>query len=131
MTIKCLAFDLDGTLLLDESKRMDPRTVDSIQRAMAQGMHVVIASGRDKNGCKFVYEPLGLENGNHFLALVNGQVVYDFENKEEEKGMYISSDTENGFIEEYIVIDYFESKNINKQNIVSLINLKLIIFFYF
>lgn len=36
MTIKCLAFDLDGTLLLDESKRMDPRTVDSIQRAMAQ-----------------------------------------------------------------------------------------------
>ena len=26
MTIKCLAFDLDGTLLLDESKRMDPRT---------------------------------------------------------------------------------------------------------
>ena len=82
MTIKCLAFDLDGTLLLDDSKRMDPRTVDSIQRAMAQGMHIVIASGRDKNGCKFVYEPLGLEDGNHFLALVNGQVVYDFENKE-------------------------------------------------
>ena len=82
MTIKCLSFDLDGTLLLDESKRMDPRTVNSIQRAMAQGMHVVIASGRDKNGCKFVYEPLGLENGNHFLALVNGQIIYDFENKE-------------------------------------------------
>lgn len=82
MTIKCLAFDLDGTLLLDDSKRMDPRTVDSIQRAMAQGVHIVIASGRDKNGCKFVYEPLRLEDGNHFLALVNGQVVYDFENKE-------------------------------------------------
>ena len=70
MTIKCLAFDLDGTLLLDESKRMDPRTVDSIQRAMAQGMHVVIASGRDKNGCKFVYEPLGLENGNHLIQAI-------------------------------------------------------------
>ena len=82
MTIKCLAFDLDGTLLLDGSKKIDPRTFDSIQKAMAQGMHIVIASGRDKNGCKFVYEPLGLENGNHFLALVNGQVVYDFENKE-------------------------------------------------
>ena len=82
MTIKCLAFDLDGTLLLDESKKMDPRTVDSIKRAMDQGIHIVIASGRDKNGCKFVYEPLGLENGNHFLALVNGQIVYDFENQE-------------------------------------------------
>lgn len=45
---------------------MDPRTVDSIQRAMEQGMHIVIASGRDKNGCKFVYEPLELEDGNHF-----------------------------------------------------------------
>ena len=51
MTIKCLAFDLDGTLLLDESKKMDPRTVDSIKRAMDQGIHIVIASGRDKNGC--------------------------------------------------------------------------------
>ena len=82
MAIKCLAFDLDGTLLLDGSKKIDPRTFDSIQKAMAQGMHIVIASGRDKNGCKFVYEPLGLENGNHFLALVNGQIIYDFENKE-------------------------------------------------
>ena len=54
MTIKCLAFDLDGTLLLDGSKKIDPRTFDSIQKAMAQGMHIVIASGRDKNGCKFV-----------------------------------------------------------------------------
>ena len=45
----------------------------------------------------------------------NSSEFYDFENKEKEKGMYISSDTENGFIEEYIVIDYFESKNINKQ----------------
>ena len=82
MSIKCLAFDLDGTLLRDGSKDIDPRTFESIQKAMAQGIHIVIASGRDKNGCKFVYEPLGLENGNHFLALVNGQIVYDFENKE-------------------------------------------------
>ena len=82
MSIKCLAFDLDGTLLLDESKKMDPRTVESIKKAMSQGIHIVIASGRDKNGCKFVYEPLGLEDGNHFLALVNGQIIYDFENKE-------------------------------------------------
>ena len=82
MSIKCLAFDLDGTLLRDGSKDIDPRTFESIQKAMAQGIHIVIASGRDKNGCKFVYEPLGLENGNHFLALVNGQIVYDFEKKE-------------------------------------------------
>ena len=69
--IKCLAFDLDGTLLMDD-KTMDPRTVDSIKQAMAKGIQIVIASGRDKNGCRFVYEPLGLEEGNNYLALVNG-----------------------------------------------------------
>lgn len=79
--IKILAFDLDGTLLKSD-KSMDVRTVEAIERAKAQGMHVVIASGRDKNGCKFVYEPLGLEEGPHFLALVNGQIIYDFAHKE-------------------------------------------------
>ena len=49
---------------------------------MEQGIHIVIASGRDKNGTSFVYEPLGLEQGNHYLALVNGQIIYDFEKKE-------------------------------------------------
>ena len=81
MTIRCLAFDLDGTLLNDQ-KEIDPRTKASIFRAMEQGMHIVIASGRDKNGTSFVYEPLGLDKGNHYLALVNGQIIYDFEKKE-------------------------------------------------
>ncbi len=81
MTIKCLAFDLDGTLLTDQ-KEIDPRTKKSIQRAMEQGIHIVIASGRDKNGTSFVYEPLGLDKGKHYLALVNGQIIYDFEKKE-------------------------------------------------
>ena len=56
MTIKCLTFDLDGTLLTDQ-KEIDPRTKKSIQRAMEQGIHIVIASGRDKNGTSLVYEP--------------------------------------------------------------------------
>lgn len=81
MTIKCLAFDLDGTLLMDD-KTIDPRTKSSIQKAIQKGMHIIIASGRDKNGTAFVYEPLGLDKGNHYLALVNGQIIYDFQNKE-------------------------------------------------
>lgn len=79
--IRCLAFDLDGTLLR-EDQTIDPRTMASIQKAMEKGIQIVIASGRDKNGCKFVYEPLGLEQGKHYLALVNGQILYDFEKKE-------------------------------------------------
>lgn len=79
--IKILAFDLDGTLL-NSNKQIDPRTNEAIGKAMKAGMHVVIASGRDKNGCRFVYEPLGLEKGENFLALVNGQIIYDFAKKE-------------------------------------------------
>lgn len=81
MAVKLLAFDLDGTLL-KEDKTIDPRTADSIQRAMDAGIHIAIASGRDKNGCAFVYEPLKLDQGENFLALVNGQIIYDFKNRE-------------------------------------------------
>lgn len=79
--IRCLAFDLDGTLLMDD-KTMDPRTMSSVQQAMDQGVQIVIASGRDRNGCAFVYEPLGLDKGKNYLALVNGQIIYDFEKNE-------------------------------------------------
>ena len=44
MDIKCIAFDLDGTLLTSD-KTIDERTKDSIQRAMKQGIHIIIASG--------------------------------------------------------------------------------------
>ena len=45
-------------------------------------MHVVLATGRDRAGCEFVYKPLGLEEGENYLALVNGQILYDFAKKE-------------------------------------------------
>lgn len=77
-----LAFDLDGTLLRPD-RTIDPRTAASIQRAIDQGIHIAIASGRDRNGCAFVYKQLGLEDkGENYLALVNGQIIYDLKNKE-------------------------------------------------
>lgn len=81
MAIKILAFDLDGTLLRSD-KTVDPRTKEMIEKAMAAGIHIVLASGRDRAGCEFVYKPLGLDKGENFLALLNGQVIYDFANKE-------------------------------------------------
>ncbi len=81
MTVKVLAFDLDGTLLRKD-QTVDPRTADAIHRAIDAGMHVVLATGRDRAGCEFVYKPLGLDKGENFLALVNGQILYDFANKE-------------------------------------------------
>ena len=83
MTIKMIALDLDGPLLRDD-KTIDPTTIAALKRAREQGVIVTLASGRDKNGCKFVYEPLDLESGNNYLALVNGQMIYSFQRKEYE-----------------------------------------------
>lgn len=83
MTIKMIALDLDGTLLRSD-KTIDPLTLRQLKRASEEGIIIAIASGRDKNGTKFVYEPLELEKGNHYLALVNGQMIYSFAKKEYE-----------------------------------------------
>ena len=81
MAIEILAFDMDGTLFTDE-KKIDPRTKDSIQRAMKAGKHIVIASGRDRTGIRAVADELQLDKGPNYLALINGQIIYDLANKE-------------------------------------------------
>lgn len=43
--IKLIAIDLDGTLL-NEEKEISPYTLDVLRKAVAQGVHVAVASGR-------------------------------------------------------------------------------------
>lgn len=82
MAIKLIALDLDGTLLTDQ-KVIDEETKEKLIEAQKQGIVIVIATGRDKGGIEFVYKPLQLEHlGNNYVAGVNGQVIYDFHNKE-------------------------------------------------
>lgn len=81
MNIKMIALDLDGTLLTSE-KVIDPITREKLLKAQAQGIHLVIASGRDKGSIPFVSEPLCLEEGANYVAGVNGQVIYDYAKKE-------------------------------------------------
>ena len=59
MTVKMIALDLDGTLLRND-KSIDPSSAEVLRRAQEQGIIITLASGRDKNGCRFVYEPLKL-----------------------------------------------------------------------
>ena len=47
--IKVLALDLDGTLTNDE-KKITPRTRAALQAAVAQGVTLVLASGRPTGG---------------------------------------------------------------------------------
>lgn len=81
-TIKLIAMDLDGTLLRDD-KTIDANTKKRLLEAQKQGIIIVIATGRDKGGIDFVYEPLQLEQlGNNYIAGVNGQIIYSFQKKE-------------------------------------------------
>ncbi|MDD7281415.1 HAD family hydrolase [Floccifex sp.] len=80
MEIKCLAFDVDGTLTNDD-KKIDDRTLHSIQLAMKQGIQIVICTGRNLKGCEFIYKKLNLESGNHYLSMINGQQIYSFQSK--------------------------------------------------
>ena len=55
MEIKCLAFDVDGTLTNDD-KKIDERTKASIFEAVEKGIHIVISTGRNKQGCEWIYK---------------------------------------------------------------------------
>lgn len=82
MTIKLIALDLDGTLLTSK-KTIDEETKKRLLEAQRRGIFITIATGRDKGGIDFVYEPLQLEHlGNNFVAGINGQIIYDFKKKE-------------------------------------------------
>lgn len=80
MSIKLIALDLDGTLLTS-SKTIDEVTKNKLIEAQRLGIKIVIATGRDKGSISFVSDPLELEKGNNFVAGMNGQIIYDFENK--------------------------------------------------
>ena len=58
--IRVLALDLDGTLTNDQ-KEITPRTRAALERAMDQGVTVVLASGRPTAGVRPVAQELGLD----------------------------------------------------------------------
>lgn len=79
--IQCIAMDMDGTLLRDD-QTIDPITLKSLHRAREQGIMIILATGRDKGGVDFASEALGLERGNHYMAGVNGQIIYSYAKRE-------------------------------------------------
>lgn len=65
--------DLDGTLLNSEHT-ISPRTEATLRRAMHQGIHVVIATGRPRYTSQAIIDRLGLTTPGVFLQ---GLTVYD------------------------------------------------------
>lgn len=71
--IDTLIFDLDGTLLSNEASIL-PRTREVIERLQAQGVEVVIATGRSTEAARFL---LGDFINDKYLVTLNGAAVFD------------------------------------------------------
>ena len=75
MAYKLLALDLDGTLT-NSQKKISDRNRDVLQKAIAQGVHIVLASGRPLIGIERVAKELGLyEKGGYILAYNGGHII--------------------------------------------------------
>lgn len=74
--IRVLALDLDGTLTNDQ-KQITPRTRAALDAAMAQGVTVVLASGRPTAGVQPLAEELRLERTGGCILAYNGGVIVD------------------------------------------------------
>lgn len=82
MNIKVLALDLDGTLTNSE-KKITLKTKETLQRAIKNGVHVVLASGRPTVGIRPVAKELELEKlGGYILAFNGGSIIDCATNRE-------------------------------------------------
>lgn len=59
MSVKLIAIDMDGTLL-NEHSELNPATIQAVHDANAQGIKVVICTGRPLSGVTPFLKQLGL-----------------------------------------------------------------------
>ncbi|WP_225049256.1 sugar-phosphatase [Lacticaseibacillus kribbianus] len=76
MTIRLVAIDLDGTLL-NAAHGLDQVTIDAVRAAVAQGVRVVLCSGRALSGIAPFFPALGLGQLGDTVIAYNGALVQD------------------------------------------------------
>lgn len=74
---KLMAIDLDGTLLNSKGE-VSEATKNALNKAMNNGIEIVLASGRTIESIENIANELGT---NRYLISGNGAVVYDIQNK--------------------------------------------------
>ncbi|MCH5252283.1 MAG: HAD family phosphatase [Lachnospiraceae bacterium] len=75
MNIKMIAFDLDGTVF-DNQKRILPKTKAALEKAAADGIEIVPATGRPLCG---VSEQIWQLKGVRYILTTNGAGIYEAE----------------------------------------------------
>ena len=84
MKYELLVLDLDGTLT-NRKKEITPRTRDTLLRAQARGLKVVLASGRPTYGIVPLAEELQMGKYEGFILSYNGGQIIDWKTR---KTMY-------------------------------------------
>ncbi|MFB9770695.1 sugar-phosphatase [Lactiplantibacillus modestisalitolerans] len=74
MSIKIIAIDMDGTLL-NEHSALNPATIKAVKDASAQGIKVVICTGRPLSGVTPFLEQLDLQGDDNYVITFNGSMA--------------------------------------------------------
>ncbi|QIL45982.1 sugar-phosphatase [Vagococcus coleopterorum] len=81
MNLKLVAIDIDGTLL-NSKKEITDRTKKTLAKAKANGIKVVLCTGRPYAGVEPLLKELNLEEAGDYVATYNGSVVQKADTKE-------------------------------------------------
>ncbi len=88
MKYKVIALDLDGTLT-NHQKEVTPRTLRTLLQCIAEGVIVVLASGRPTFGMEPVADCLKLDKLGGYLLSYNGAKIVDWKTRHELYAKYL------------------------------------------
>lgn len=80
MSVKLIAIDMDGTLL-NEHSELNPATIEAVHAAQAQGIKVVLCTGRPLNGVNPFIKQLGLTGDDEYVITFNGAMAQTVEGR--------------------------------------------------
>ena len=89
MSIKLIAFDVDGTFVGDDHLTINEKNIEAMKKAHEQGIKVVMSTGRTQAISQKEIDDVGCVD---YMVLSNGAIVVDGTTNEVIKGNYISKE---------------------------------------
>lgn len=89
MSIKLIAFDVDGTFVGDDHLKINEKNIEAMKMAYEQGIKVVMSTGRTQSISQKEIDDVGCVD---YMVLSNGAIVVDKATNEVIKSSYISKE---------------------------------------